>query len=51
MLFVNSNHYDKCNLWQLLIMASVTYSKRIMTSVIMTKVFMEKVLWQMKLSP
>ena len=38
--------YGKCNLWQLLLMASVTYGKRIMASVIMAKV-----LWQMKLSP
>ena len=43
--------YGKLNLWQLLLMASVTYGKRIMASVIMAKVFMAKVLWQMKLSP
>ena len=39
------NHYGKCNLWQLLLMASVTYINRIMASVIMAKV-----LRQMKLS-
>ena len=34
------NHYGKCNLWQVLLMANV-----IMTNVIMTKVFIAKVLW------
>ena len=32
--------YGKCNLWQMLLMVNV----------IMAKVFMAKVLWQMKLS-
>jgi len=31
-------------------MASVTYVKCIMANVIMTKIFMAKILWQMKLS-
>ena len=31
-------------------MASVTYGKRIMENVIMAKIFMGKILWQMKLS-
>ena len=39
--------YGKCYLWQVLLMASVTYGKRIMASVNMAKLFMEKVLWQM----
>ena len=30
--------YGKCNLWQVLLMASVTYGKRIMASVIMANV-------------
>ena len=32
-------------------MASVTYGKCIMANVIMAKIFMGKILWQMKLSP
>ena len=32
-------------------MASVTYGKCIMANLILAKVFMAKVLWQMKLSP
>ena len=39
-------NYVKCNLWQLLLVASVTYGKHILESVIMAKVS-----WQMKLSP
>ena len=42
--------YGKCNLWQVLLMASVTYGKCTMANVIMAKVFMAKILWQMKLS-
>ena len=49
-VIISSVTYGKCNLWQVLLMASVTYGKRIMASVIMAKVFMAKVLWQMKLS-
>ena len=33
------NHYGKCNLWQVQLMASVTYGKYIMESVIMEKVY------------
>ena len=36
------NHYGKFNLWQALLMASVTFGKRIMASVVMPNV-----LWQM----
>ena len=32
-------------------MASVTYGKSIMANVNMAKIFMAKILWQMKLSP
>ena len=44
-MFVNSNyvkcnHYGKCNLWQLLLMASVIYGKCIMTIVNLAKLFM-----------
>ena len=42
--------YGKCYLWQVLLMASVTYGKYIMAKVIMAKAFMAKVLWQMKQS-
>ena len=43
------NYSNKCNLWQMWVMASVTYGKCIMANVIMASVIMAKVL--MKLSP
>ena len=43
--------YGKCDLWQVLLMTNVTYDKCIMANVIMAKIFMAKILWQMKLSP
>ena len=45
------NYYGKCNLWQVWLMASVTYGKCIMANVIMAKIIIAKILWQMKLSP
>ena len=38
------------NLWQVCLMASVTYGKCIMVNVIMANIFITKILWQMKLS-